>query len=288
MNTIQEVIALLTLEKIDENTFVGGNYQTPWGRVFGGQVLGQSLHAAYQTVPKDRLVHSMHAYFILGGQLDIPIHYEVDSIRDGKSFTTRRVVAKQNGVPIFNMSASFHKNEKGVDHHIPMPNVIKPESLDTSIDEIKVLENAAPKIYNRLKSVLPKMFDIRSVENFLTRYSKNGPPFDNLWFKTSEELDVKDTPIHHQILAYASDLNLLNTATFPHREELNKKNIFYTSLDHALWFHREFRIDEWLLYAMDSPSASNSLGFARGSIFNKKGDLIASVAQEGLIREKSK
>lgn len=288
MDTIQEVIALLTLEKIDDNTFVGGNYETPWGRVFGGQVLGQSLHAAYQTVPKDRFAHSMHAYFILGGQLGIPIQYEVDSIRDGKSFTTRRVVAKQNGVPIFNMSASFHKNEKGVDHQIPMPNLIKPESLNTSRDEIKVLEKFAPKIYNRLKSVLPKVFDIRSVESFLTKYSKNGSPFDNLWFKTSEVLNQKNTAIHHQIFAYASDYNLLSTATFPHREELNNKNIFYTSLDHALWFHRDFRIDEWLLYAMDSPSASNSLGFARGSIFNKKGELIASVAQEGLIREQIK
>ena len=288
MDTIQEVIALLTLEKIDDNTFVGENYETPWGRVFGGQVLGQSLHAAYQTVPKDRFAHSLHAYFILAGQLGIPIQYEVDSIRDGKSFTTRRVVAKQNGVPIFNMSASFHKNEKGVDHQIPMPNLIKPESLDTSLDEIKVLEKFAPKIYNRLKSVLPKVFDIRSVESFLTKYSKNGSPFDNLWFKTSEVLDHKNKAIHHQILAYASDYNLLSTATFPHREELNNKNIFYTSLDHALWFHRDFRIDEWLLYAMDSPSASNSLGFARGSIFNKKGELIASVAQEGLIREQIK
>ncbi|MDG1263000.1 MAG: acyl-CoA thioesterase II [Flavobacteriaceae bacterium] len=288
MDTIQEVIALLTLEKIDDNTFVGENYETPWGRVFGGQVLGQSLHAAYQTVPEDRFAHSLHAYFILGGQLGIPIQYEVDSIRDGKSFTTRRVVAKQNGVPIFNMSASFHKNEKGVDHQIPMPNLIKPESLDTSRDEIKVLEKFAPKIYNRLKSVLPKVFDIRSVESFLTKYSKNGSPFDNLWFKTSEVLDHKNKAIHHQILAYASDYNLLSTATFPHREELNNKNIFYTSLDHALWFHRDFRIDEWLLYAMDSPSASNSLGFARGSIFNKKGELIASVAQEGLIREQIK
>jgi acyl-CoA thioesterase-2 len=288
MDTIQEVIALLTLEKIDDNTFVGENYETPWGRVFGGQVLGQSLHAAYQTVPKDRFAHSLHAYFILAGQLGIPIQYEVDSIRDGKSFTTRRVVAKQNGVPIFNMSASFHKNEKGVDHQIPMPNLIKPESLDTSLDEIKVLEKFAPKIYNRLKSVLPKVFDIRSVESFLTKYSKNGSPFDNLWFKTSDVLDQKNTAIHHQILAYASDYNLLSTATFPHREELNNKNIFYTSLDHALWFHRDFRIDEWLLYAMDSPSASNSLGFARGSIFNKKGELIASVAQEGLIREQIK
>jgi acyl-CoA thioesterase-2 len=288
MNTIQEVIALLTLEKIDDNTFVGENYETPWGRVFGGQVLGQSLHAAYQTVPKDRFAHSLHAYFILAGQLGIPIQYEVDSIRDGKSFTTRRVVAKQNGVPIFNMSASFHKNEKGVDHQIPMPNLIKPESLDTSLDEIKVLEKFAPKIYNRLKSVLPKVFDIRSVESFLTKYSKNGSPFDNLWFKTSDVLDQKNTAIHHQILAYASDYNLLSTATFPHREELNNKNIFYTSLDHALWFHRDFRINEWLLYAMDSPSASNSLGFARGSIFNKKGELIASVAQEGLIREQIK
>ena len=288
METIQEVVELLTLKKIGENTYQGENYAAPWGRVFGGQVLGQSLHAAYQSVPKDRFAHSMHAYFILGGQLDIPIVYEVDSIRDGKSFTTRRVVAKQNGIAIFNMSASFHKKEEGIDHQIPMPNLIQPENLIPTIDQINVIESTAPKVYKRLKSVLPKVFDIRPVENFLSKYAKNSPPFDNLWFTSSVKLNNDDTALNHQLLAYASDYNLLSTATAPHRKELNSKNMFYTSLDHALWFHRDFSLDDWLLYAMDSPSASNSRGFARGSIFNKNGELIASVAQERLIREQIK
>jgi acyl-CoA thioesterase-2 len=169
MDTIQEVVDLLTLKKIDENTFQGENYTTPWGRVFGGQVLGQSLYAAYQSVPKDRFAHSMHAYFILGGQLDIPITYEVDSIRDGKSFTTRRVVAKQNGVAIFNMSASFHKKEEGIDHQIPMPNLIMPENLIPTVAQINELETTAPKVYKRLKSLLPTVFDIRPVESFLSK-----------------------------------------------------------------------------------------------------------------------
>jgi acyl-CoA thioesterase-2 len=288
MDTIQEIVDLLTLKKIDENTFQGENYTTPWGRVFGGQVLGQSLHAAYQSVPKDRFAHSMHAYFILGGQLDIPIIYEVDSIRDGKSFTTRRVVAKQNGIAIFNMSASFHKKEEGIDHQIPMPNVIKPENLIPTVEQINELETSAPKIYKRIKNMLPTVFDIRPVENFLSKYSKNSPPYDNLWFTSAVKLNRDDVALNHQLLAYASDYNLLSTATAPHREELNSKSMFYTSLDHALWFHRDFSIDDWLLYAMDSPSASNSRGFARGSIFNKNGDLVASVAQEGLIREQIK
>ena len=285
METIQEVIELITLEKTSPNTFLGQNYITPWGRVFGGQVLGQSLHAAYQSVPTDRIAHSMHAYFILGGQLDIPIVYEVDPIRDGNSFTTRRVIAKQNGKTIFIMSASFNKKMKGVDHQIPMPNLKEPEVLIPTLDQIVELEVSNPKLHQRLKSVLPRAFDIRPVEPFLPKYSKNSEPFDNIWFTTSDELKGIDTPLHHQLLAYASDYNLLSTATLPHVEEFQSKSMFYASLDHALWFHRDFRVDEWLLYAMDSPSASNSRGFSRGSIFNKNGDLVASVAQEGLMSE---
>ena len=285
MQTIQEVVDLLTLEKTSQNTFLGNNYITPWGRVFGGQVLGQSLHAAYQSVPNDRVAHSMHAYFILGGQLNIPIVYEVDPIRDGNSFTTRRVVAKQNGKTIFIMSASFNKKMTGVNHQIPMPNLAQPEGLKSTLDQISEIEKSNTKMHHRLKSVLPRAFDIRPVEAFLPKYSKNGKPFDNIWFTTSDKLNHSDIAMHHQLLAYASDYNLLSTATLPHVEELQNKSMFYASLDHALWFHRDFRIDDWLLYAMDSPSASNSRGFSRGSIFNRKGELIASVAQEGLISE---
>jgi len=286
MQSLKELIALLTLEKIHDTIFEGQNYQAPWGRVFGGQVLAQSLHAAYQTVPEERIAHSLHGYFILGGDLNHPIRYEVDTIRNGGSFTTRRVVAKQKGKAIFNMAASFQVKAVGVDHQIPMPNLIPPEKLTTGLEQIEVVKESYPSVYNQLKSILPKVFDFKPVENILTQLSQNGPPLFNLWFRTPEKAKM-DLRMQHQILAYASDYNLLRTATLPHRELLNQKKTFYASLDHAIWFHRNFDIQDWLLYSLDSPSASNSRGFARGSIFNKKGVLVASVAQEGLIRQNS-
>lgn len=284
MKTIKELIELLTLEQLDDQIFIGQNYQAPWGRVFGGQVLAQSLHAAYRTVPEDRIAHSMHGYFILGGNLDFPITYEVDTIRNGGSFTTRRVVAKQNGRAIFNMAASFQMKQEGVDHQISMPNIVPPENLSTSLEQIEALKDFDPKIYNRLKMVFPEVFSFKTVDRIISKLSKNGSPYNNIWIRTSEPVNA-DLPMRQQILAYMSDYNLLTTATLPHRETLNKGNTFYASLDHAIWFHREIDFNDWLLFAMDSPSASNSRGFARGSIFNRDGTLITSVAQEGLIRQ---
>ena len=284
MKSIKELIELLTLEQLEDHIFLGQNYQAPWGRVFGGQVLAQSLHAAYRTVPGDRIAHSMHGYFILGGTLDIPVTYEVDTIRNGGSFTTRRVVAKQNGRAIFNMAASFQLKQEGVDHQISMPNIVSPKDLSTSLEQIEALKDLDPKIYKRLKMVLPEVFSFKMVDKIITKLSRNGSPFNNIWVRTSEPVEA-DEPMRQQLLAYMSDYNLLNTASLPHREALNKGNTFYASLDHAIWFHREIDFDDWLLYAMDSPSASNARGFARGSIFNKNGALIASVAQEGLMRQ---
>jgi len=284
MQSVKELIQLLTLEQLDNNIFRGQNYQAPWGRVFGGQVLAQSLYAAYQTVPEDRVAHSMHGYFILGGDLSLPITYEVDTIRNGGSFTTRRVVALQNGNAIFNMAASFQIKQKGVDHQINMPNLILPDSLTTSLEQIEKIKHINPKAYHRLKLIIPNEFEFKPVERITSQLAKNGPPFNNVWIRTSEKV-VTDLPMQQQLLAYVSDYNLLTTSTLPHREELNKGNTFYASLDHALWFHREFNLEDWLLYTMDSPSASNSRGFSRGSIFNKKGVLVASVAQEGLMRQ---
>jgi acyl-CoA thioesterase-2 len=283
MIDLKSLLDILTLEKKDTHHFVGQNYKTAWGRVFGGQVLGQSLHAAYQTVPEDRKVHSMHGYFILGGSIDVPIKYEVDIIRDGGSFTTRRVVAFQNEKAIFNMSASFQLKQEGVDHQISMPNVLPPEELMNSHKQIEQFKAVIPDTYKRYKAFLPKIFEFKPVDNMLTKLVKNSPPFDNIWFKTTEKL-ASNIPLQHQLLAYASDYNILRPASMPHREFLNSKEVFYTSLDHALWFHRDFDISDWLLYAIDSPSASNSRGFSRGSIFDSKGNLIASVAQEGLMR----
>ena len=193
-------------------------------------------------------------------------------------------MALQNGKAIFNMAASFQVKAKGVDHQIPMPNLIPPEKLTTSLEQLEEIKDAFPMAYKRLKAIQPKVFNFKPVEKFTTQLAKNGSPFFNTWLRTSEKAPL-DLRMQHQLLAYASDYNLLTTASLPHREELNKGKTFYASLDHAIWFHRDFDIQNWLLYSMDSPSASNSRGFARGSIFDRNGVLVASVAQEGLMRQ---
>ncbi len=263
---------------------MGQNYKTAWGRVFGGQVLGQSLHAAYQTVPKDRIAHSMHGYFILGGDINVPIEYHVDAIRDGKSFTTRRVVAFQDGKAIFNMSASFHLEEDGVDHQITMPNVLTPELLLTDIQQAESLQKLDPERYERLMKAHPQIFEFRPVGKAIYLENRNSSPLSHIWFKTKEKIEA-DISLQHQLLAFASDYSLLLSATLPHRKELEHARMYYASLDHALWFHRDFKIDDWLLYAIESPSASNARGFSRGSIFDRSGKMIASVSQEGLMRK---
>jgi acyl-CoA thioesterase-2 len=283
MKYIQELIDLITLKKKGENTFEGQNFQTSWGRVFGGQVLAQSLHAAYQTVPQDRFAHSLHGYFILGGNLDLPITYEVDIIRNGKSFTTRRVVAFQQGRAIFNMSASFQLHQPGVDHQFSMPNFISPEKLLSDLEQLEA-QNTDMEAYNRFKKIKPEVIEFRPVEKLSLRDDIDAPAESNYWFRSKEKTPY-GMDIQQQLLAYISDYGLLRTATLPHKKELSKSPTFYTSLDHALWFHRSFSLQEWLLYAMDSPSASNSRGFSRGSIFDRDGLLVASTAQEGLIRQ---
>ncbi len=284
MITSEELINLLTLKRKGENHFEGQNYKTAWGRVFGGQVLGQSLHAAYQTVPKDRIAHSMHGYFILGGDINIPIDYHVDTIRDGRSFTTRRVVAFQNGKAIFNMAASFHIKEKGESHQINMPNVLTPDLLLTDIQQAERLQHKDPERFLRIMKAHPQIFEFKPVDKAIYLQTQNSAPFAHIWFRIKEKIQV-DLSFQHQILAFASDYSLLLTATLPHRENLNNSKMYYASLDHALWFHREYKIDDWLLYVIESPSASNARGFSRGSIFNKKGIMVASVTQEGLMRK---
>ena len=283
MQTVEGLIDLLTLEKVAENIFVGGNYKTPWKRVFGGQVLAQSLHAAYQTVPEDSVAHSMHAYFILAGDINEPIQYEVDLIRNGRSFTTRRVVAFQKGRAIFNMAASFQLKQEGFDHQIPMPNVLPPEVLMTDVEQVEQLRKQQPELASQLPNLTPKAIEFRPVENRFRSTEQARSPYFHVWMKTKDKLPI-DLPMQHQILAYASDYNLLTAAILPHQHRTERGQVFFASLDHALWFHRDFRIDDWLLYAIDSPSASNARGFARGSIFNQAGQLVASVSQEGLMR----
>lgn len=280
METIQDLANLLNLEKIEENIFRGDNYQAPWKRVFGGQVLAQALHASHMTVPEDRFVHSLHGYFILAGDIDVPIVYDVDRIRDGGSFTTRRVVAIQKGRPIFNMSASFQLEQEGLDHQIPMPQVPPPESL---VPDHERAESARPD----------QPIEFRTVEWAGPGQSQGASPYRHLWFKAKgEALDDKlsgdklsdDKRLHQEILAYTVDFHLLGTATLPHRENMPEQGLMMASLDHAMWFHRDFRVDDWLLYATDSPSASNARGFSRGNIFTRDGVLVASVVQEGLMR----
>lgn len=283
METIKELVDLITLDQVDEGVYQGNNYQTPWGRVFGGQVLGQALHAAYQTVPADRFAHSMHGYFILAGNTEIPITYEVDTIRDGGSFTTRRVVAKQEGKAIFNMAASFQLEQEGFEHQITMPNVLPPDVLLNDYDQIKHLQKVNPELYQRLTIIHPNAIEFRPVENFYKGDIGKHQPYRHVWFKSREQCELS-LPMQHQLLAYASDYNLLTTAAVPHLDKALRSNLFFASLDHALWFHRDFKIDDWLLYATDSPSAGGSRGFSRGNIFNQEGKLIASVVQEGLIR----
>lgn len=285
MQSTDQLIELLTLEGIEENIFRGQNYLAPWKRVFGGQVLAQALHAAYNTVPEDRYVHSLHAYFILAGDIEQPIIYEVDRIRDGGSFTTRRVVAIQKGRPIFNAAASFQLKQSGLEHQIHMPNVPPPEALVSDEQLLERLKDTNPTLYRRFYHERP--IEFRQVERIDPVEPKKSRPFRHVWFKAKGPLP-DEVRIHQEVLAYASDYNLLITASLPHLEEVNRQDLFFASLDHAMWFHREFRADQWLLYALDSPSASNSRGFTRGNIFNRQGALVASVVQEGLMRKMRK
>lgn len=256
---------------------------TPWARVFGGQVLGQALHAAYQTVPTDRLAHSMHAYFILAGNCDIPIIYEVDTIRDGGSFTTRRVVAKQKGRAIFNMSASFQLHQPGLEHQMDMPKVQSPEETKSFTERLKAIKFFSPDLYKKLIGIDPNAIEFRPVTNPYSFPPSNKPPELQVWFRSKEKLDVP-IQVQHQLLAYASDFGLLRTASLPHQTKLMMNKTLFASLDHAMWFHNDFDIGDWLLFQTDSPVAGNSRGFTRGAIYNEQGVLISSVAQEGLMR----
>src|SRR5271166_5389913 len=287
MAAVEELLSTLDLEQLEHNLFRGRSPQNGWQRVFGGQVVGQALVAADRTVEaEDRLTHSLHAYFLLPGDPKVPIIYEVDRIRDGGSFTTRRVVAIQHGQAIFSMGVSFHKPEPGFDHQITMPDVPAPEDLPSE-DELKarLLPNLPEVMRTYWERERP--IELRPVD--LSRYfsAERGEGKQLVWIKANGTLP--DNPRLHQcVLAYASDFSLLATELIAHGRVIFDPSLMLASLDHAVWFHRPFRADEWLLYAQDSPSAQAARGFCRGSIFSRDGRLIASVAQEGLIREKKR
>lgn len=283
MNKIEDLVDLLELDQIEENIYKGDSHRTPWKRVYGGQVLAQAMTAANRTVPADRFVHSMHGYFILAGDIDRPIVYNVDRLRDGGSFTTRRVVAIQHGKAIFNAAFSFQLEQEGLDHQISMPNVPMPDMLAT---DLQILEPFRDRIgESRMQIYLNRPIEFRPVEKITPFEDRERSPMRHIWFKAKGQLP-DNKRLHQQILAFASDYNLLTTAVLPHLDEIKIHQCFLASLDHAMWIHRDFRADEWLLYAVDSPSASNSRGFTRGNIFNEQGILVASVVQEGLIRRR--
>ena len=280
-SAVTDMLSILDLEQIEPHLYRGQSPQVEWQRVFGGQVIGQALVAACRTV-KDRSIHSLHGYFILPGDPKVPILYEVDNVRDGRSFTTRRVRAFQHDKVIFFLSASFHVAEEGLHHQVKMPDVPPPEELP---DDRDIAARILPHMPNPLRIYHERQrpIDLRPVE--IERYMSREPrdPQFNVWIKASTRLP--DNPeIHQCVLAYASDMTLLDTSLVAHGKTVFDKEIQPASLDHALWLHGPFRADEWLLYAQDSPFSGGSRGFARGQIFTRDGRLVASVAQEGLIR----
>jgi len=278
------LLALLDLESIEENVFRGSSPAEPVQRVFGGQVLAQALVAATRTVAPDRLCHSFHAYFLRPGDPKVPILYQVDRSRDGGSFTARRVVAIQHGMQIFILAASFQRIEAGFEHQSQMPLVPEPESLED--DQQQLLRDPALKPEIRAWVARERPFETRSVlgrgpfGNLGDRPAR--PPVDHIWLKTRAPVP-DDGDIHRALLAYVSDMSLLDTSLLPHGKSIFS-DIQVASLDHAMWFHRPFRADDWLLYAQVSPSAFGARGFNRGAIYRRDGTLVASVAQEGLIR----
>jgi len=277
------LLSILDLEQLELNLFRGVSPPTHMKRVFGGQVIGQALIAATRTV-EGVLPHSLHAYFLLGGDPDVPIVYDVDRIRDGKSFTTRRVVAIQHGRAIFSMSVSFHNDEPGLDFQVTMPDVPHPDALpsETEIKQkiLPQLPEAVRRYYERERPI-----ELRPVD--FGRYAGKPQPDNrfNIWMRTTAKLP-DDASVHRCALAYASDMTILDTALLPHRRSIFDRDIMGASLDHALWFHRPFRADQWLLYSQDSPNSHGSRGFGRGLIYTADGTLVASVAQEGLMRER--
>ncbi len=284
MKQISELLSLLDLERLEVNLFRGESRSVGSARVFGGQVLAQSLAAAMQTVPDDRHIHSLHGYFVLPGDLEIPIVFEVDRIRDGGSFTTRAVKAIQNGQAIFHLTASFQLEQDGFGHQVDRPQVPLPEELVSYEGMVKQFGDQLPDNIRRMLSV-ERPLEFRPVE-FLNPFAREVyEPTRNVWLRTKGDMP-DDRRMQALVLAYASDYNLLTTALLPHGRAADYRNLQMASLDHAMWFHRPFRTDEWLLYSMDSPSASGARGFTRGNIFNLEGQLVASVVQEGLLREK--
>jgi len=285
-DVLAELLDLLRLERIEKNLFRGQSQDLGWGRVFGGQVVGQALSAAAQTVPAERSVHSLHGYFLRPGDAAAPVVYEVDPIRDGGSFTTRRVVAIQGGNPIFSLEASFQGEEPGYDHQDEMPDAPPPESLKSEVELAMMMADRLPPVLKRI-ALADRPVEIRPVQQSNPLRPKKGPASRQLWYKASGPLP-DDPAVHRYLLAYASDFNFLTTAMLPHGVSWLTPGLQVASLDHAMWFHRPFRFDDWLLYDVHSPSTSGARGLVFGRFFDRQGRLVASLAQEGLMRQHDK
>jgi acyl-CoA thioesterase-2 len=285
MQTTAELLNLLELKQHSETVFEGQSNFMGSPNVFGGQVVAQALNAAIRTVPAERICHSLHCYFILPGNLALPIMYHVMDIRDGGSFTTRFIQAKQNDVPIFVMAASFQKVEEGYFHQVPMPKVPMPEELSQWIN---IDEETHPHIATMMKAYLniPRPLEMRSCQPDL-RPGEDANPENRVWFRFKEAPAHMDWKTVQQCIAYASDYNVLSTALHPHTQEANFLNTQLASLDHAIWFHQETDLSDWLLFDLISTIASGARGLTTGHIFDRSGRLIASVSQEGLMRPRS-
>jgi acyl-CoA thioesterase II len=279
---LQDLLALLELEPIEENLFRGRSQDLGYRQLFGGQVLGQALSAASKTVPPERHVHSLHGYFLRPGDPSLPVVYTVDRVRDGGSFSTRRVVAIQKGQPIFTMMASFQGDEPGFSHQAKMPEVPAPESLPSDLELLRRKADLIPEPV-RDKFLCAKPIELRPVTLVDPFNPQPCDPIKYVWFRADGRLP-EDSQVHEYLLAYASDFNLITTALQPHGASFMQRNMQLASLDHALWFHGNVQVNDWLLYAMDSPWAGNARGLSRGHVFSRDGRLVASVAQEGLIR----
>ncbi|MEL7128377.1 MAG: acyl-CoA thioesterase II [Pseudomonadota bacterium] len=283
---LEIVLDLLNVERLEVDLFRGVSPDETSQRVFGGQVIGQAMMAAYQTVPDDRPCHSMHAYFIRPGDPNVPIIYQVDHSRDGRSFTTRRVVAIQHGKQIFSFSASFQTVEDGWDHQAEMPDVPGPEGLKSRLDLRREAAHLFPEEL-RTQFTRARAIEMRPVNPNDFFDPKPMPAENTIWFKATRPFEGSPA-VHQCLMAFASDMSLLDSGTRPHGISWHSGKAMMASLDHAMWFHAPARVDEWLLYSQDSPHAGGARSFNRGQIFKQDGTLVASVAQEGLMRPKRK
>ncbi|HEY5623650.1 MAG TPA: acyl-CoA thioesterase II [Gammaproteobacteria bacterium] len=278
---LADLVSLLELEQVENRIFRGQSRDIGSPRVFGGQVLGQALTAAYHTI-EGRIAHSLHAYFLRPGDVKAPIVYDVDIARDGRSFSNRRVVAIQHGRPIFNLAASFQIPEDGLEHQAAMPDVPGPDELhDMSATPEEMLREVPEKMRRFLTRKRP--FEVRPVEPVSLLSLEPSDPLRHVWLRAVDKLP-EDQELHQNLLAYMSDFQLIGTATLPHGIHFSEGGVQMASLDHAMWFHRPFRVDDWLLYSMESPNAASARGFALGQFFDIDGKLVASAAQEGLVR----